>query len=639
MMRAAFKKHTLEETFPDAWREAIETTQTYSTHYFGVLFQLHLHDSPATAQEICNRSQLFLSAKKPAAASIYKRIEKALQSAIRNGHAKLALHSVESDQNADRYAITSMGIQTVRLGLQSRQSMFNAGSFPIKRVFEIIDSESIPGDVESQDGAATRLRSSPIGKTPISVTAQHPLIAWSSSPIQSEFVSHDDAPHQPSPAQINNESSSTTLPDVQTPISTAPTMQQDHAPATSDSTPATNELALTPQTLPSEATDQPVQIQPDEKTVAHDQAMDAALQAVMQLFNFDGEFHHGGQKVSNLLPKSLNRMFDVPVANLVPKEGFNPRIDRPALTAHIRNIADSIKANGYYQDKPLTGIPVLRDGIPYVEVTDGNCRLKALRIAISEGTPIASAPVVLKSQSQNIEDLTVALARSNDGERFIPLEMSIIVSRLIGYGWTVPRISEKLGITQTYVSQLSTIAGAPREIRKMLEAEQVAVATAVKVMAQHGADAAAVLTQALEAANLAGKKRTSPKFIGAETRFSKKAVQKAAPDMLSVIGKLSKDKQLFTQLPEDIQAAITSIMDKIREANQKQREALEAAKQQAIQNPEKAHPDLLQEIEDDKNLRQLRQNTDKLATEMESLIRPKKATKTGKPAKAKPQKT
>ena len=42
-------------------------------------------------------------------------------------------------------------------------------------------------------------------------------------------------------------------------------------------------------------------------------------------------------------------------------EGFNARVKNDTYTGRVRWIADSIKVNGYYKDKPLSGF-VAREG-------------------------------------------------------------------------------------------------------------------------------------------------------------------------------------------------------------------------------------------------------------------------------------
>lgn len=76
---------------------------------------------------------------------------------------------------------------------------------------------------------------------------------------------------------------------------------------------------------------------------------------------------------------------------------------------------------------------------------------------------ISTYPVVPKDKS-NTEDLTIALVRSNQGKKFTPLELSIVVKRLINAGLEINIIAKRLGFTTEYINQLAAIAGAPSMI-------------------------------------------------------------------------------------------------------------------------------------------------------------------------------
>ena len=57
--------------------------------------------------------------------------------------------------------------------------------------------------------------------------------------------------------------------------------------------------------------------------------------------------------------------------------GFNPRLPTPEFQAHIREIADSIKEHGFYEDKPLAGFAGMDGTKPVFFLTDGEVRYRA----------------------------------------------------------------------------------------------------------------------------------------------------------------------------------------------------------------------------------------------------------------------
>lgn len=245
-------------------------------------------------------------------------------------------------------------------------------------------------------------------------------------------------------------------------------------------------------------------------------------------------------------------------------EGFNPRLRTPEFEAHIRSVADSIIENGFYPDKPLAGYAGMEGSKPVIFLTDGEVRYRASLIAIDEGAPLEVLPLVLKPEGTSIEDLTVALVRSNSGKPFTPLELSIVCARLRKFGWTAAKISTKLGITIEYVGQLLLLAGAPRAVRDMVESGSATAGVAIQAMRQHGADAPEVLTKALESAKSSGQSKLTRRHLPEQVR--KKAIVMAAPKMLSALQEISQHKS-YAKLPEDLKAKVSDLLKAIPEVS------------------------------------------------------------------------
>lgn len=288
------------------------------------------------------------------------------------------------------------------------------------------------------------------------------------------------------------------------------------------------------------------------------------LDQVTQLLAFAGEIntvptkalmtvlnHIKGEQI-NLDPKHLRTMQD-----------FNPRIKDQAYFDHIRQLADSIKDNGYFQDKPLAGISGYEGKRSVVYITDGNCRHEALKLAMSEGAPIQWVPVVLKDRTTTMEDLTVALVKSNEGKRFTPLELSIVAKRLFKFGWTPKTIAQKLGFTEAYVSNLLTLAGAPHEIRKMIESGHVSAGVALESMRQHGHDATSVLQDAMASAKADGNTGVTRKYL--PMQVFKKTLTKAAPEMASAIVRIQQHPA-FVALPADLRETVNKLVAEVEAA-------------------------------------------------------------------------
>lgn len=245
--------------------------------------------------------------------------------------------------------------------------------------------------------------------------------------------------------------------------------------------------------------------------------------------------------------------------------GFNVRVKDAGYHAHIRDLANSIRENGFYNNKPLTGYAGMEGKKPVIFLTDGHCRMEGAHLAISEGAPITELPVILKDKSVTMEDLTVELVRSNNGKRLTPLEMAIACKRLVSFNLKPQTIADKIGITVEYVNQLLTIAGAPASIREMIQAGEATAAVALGALRDHGSDAGKVMGEALAKAKASGKTKLTQKFL--PQQILKKAYAKSAPAMYTAITQV-KAHDAFGQLPEDLRKMIEDIISKMPAAEE-----------------------------------------------------------------------
>jgi ParB-like chromosome segregation protein Spo0J len=216
--------------------------------------------------------------------------------------------------------------------------------------------------------------------------------------------------------------------------------------------------------------------------------------------------------------------------------GFNVRnTDAKDYIEHIDMLAQSIATNGFYADKPLAAF-VTKEG--EIKVTDGHSRLAAIKKAIAElGAEIEAIPVVVKPQGTSMEDLTVALVKSNSGRPLTPLELAEVCKRLISFGWDDKKVADKLGFTARYVADLLYLLGTPAPIRKMVEQGKVSASLAIKEVKAHGVEAHERLKSAMAEAKDAGRDKVTAKHLdGSPTKERKKqskAAKEKGPDMLT----------------------------------------------------------------------------------------------------------
>jgi len=201
---------------------------------------------------------------------------------------------------------------------------------------------------------------------------------------------------------------------------------------------------------------------------------------------------------------------------------FNVRVKDENYNARVRSIADSIKANGFYKDKPLAGYAALDpSGFDIIVLTDGHTRLDAVDLAISEGVDIKDLPMVTKPRGTSMEDLTVALVTGNSGEKLTPYEMAIVCKRLVGYGMEVKDIATRLGYGKAYIEGLLDLLAAPKAVRDLVATGKVSATLAVETVKKHGKEAGSVLSAGVEAATASGKGKVTKKHVNAATGAAK----------------------------------------------------------------------------------------------------------------------
>lgn len=240
-------------------------------------------------------------------------------------------------------------------------------------------------------------------------------------------------------------------------------------------------------------------------------------------------------------------------------EGFNARVKNDAYTARVRWIADSIKANGYYKHKPLSGFVAREDGVDVIYVTGGHRRHEAVHLAISEGVEVPHVPVVIKPKGTGMEDLTVDLIVGNEGEPLTTYEQAVVCKRLAGFGWDSKEIARRVGYsTAQYVDGLLALAAAPLPIRKMVIESVISATTAIEAIKKHGDKAVDVLLAAVVKAG--GGRVTAKAMPGADF---KKTLKKQAEPMHKMLTSLMDDPG-YKQLSTKFQKALVELLGSMK---------------------------------------------------------------------------
>lgn len=263
------------------------------------------------------------------------------------------------------------------------------------------------------------------------------------------------------------------------------------------------------------------------------------------------EFFPGAVKEATKGMKSAD-LWKVPVGVLRVIDGFNVRVMTESYKARIREICDSIKANGYYADQPLAGYVAREEGKSVIIITNGHTRYAALMMAIAEGAEIEVVPVVTKPNGTSMIDLTVALKNSNDGAPLTPYEVAVLCKRLIGYQITEEEIARRMGLSITQVKNYLMLMSAPMSIHRLVIDEKVSATLAIETLRKHGENAATILSNGVAAAEDSGKGRATLKDLSKKARettaprFSKAQMQRGISYVVE--NKLDQDYRILKLL-------------------------------------------------------------------------------------------
>lgn len=146
-------------------------------------------------------------------------------------------------------------------------------------------------------------------------------------------------------------------------------------------------------------------------------------------------------------------------------DGWNPRVSFDAQK--LEELKDSIKENGV-----LVPIRVKLTNDGEMILIDGERRLRATMLAISEGAEIVSVPAIVERKTMNeIDMLTLALT-ANQGEPLTMIEEATAIKKLQNYGLKAEEIAKKLGKSvPTIYNRLSLLDASPEIIEEMEKGE------------------------------------------------------------------------------------------------------------------------------------------------------------------------
>lgn len=146
-------------------------------------------------------------------------------------------------------------------------------------------------------------------------------------------------------------------------------------------------------------------------------------------------------------------------------DGWNPRSLFDAVK--LDELKESIKENGV-----LVPIRVKLNNEGEMTLIDGERRLRATLLAISEGAQIVSIPAIIERKTLNEIDATIIALTANTGEPLTMMEEAVAIKKLQNYGLKPEDIAKKLGKSlPTVYNRLSLLDASPELIEEMEKGE------------------------------------------------------------------------------------------------------------------------------------------------------------------------
>lgn len=233
------------------------------------------------------------------------------------------------------------------------------------------------------------------------------------------------------------------------------------------------------------------------------------------------------------LSESRGTIYNIDPRKIETQDGFNVRQEM----GDMESLKSSIKFNGV--KNPL--IVFFKEG--RVFLSSGHRRLSAVMDLIKDGSEFKSVPCISEPKNYNEENRTADLIVANDGKPLTPLEESLVIQRLVNFGWTPQQISEKTGRTQAHISNMRTLAGLPSDIQNKIKDNKVS-STLVLEMARESGDKIEKLKEkldkAINVAESSGKKKATKKHIEKSNDIPQEKSTVKKFDMKKVLNILEK---------------------------------------------------------------------------------------------------
>lgn len=247
-------------------------------------------------------------------------------------------------------------------------------------------------------------------------------------------------------------------------------------------------------------------------------------------------------RLKNVDGVSPRDMFRIDPRLIKRIDGWNVRdYDDPENQAHVRELAESIKVQGVLN-------PVV---VQYKEgeilLLDGECRLRATLLAISEGADIQAIPAITEENNKYVTEIdrVFGLMLRNAGKNLTMLEKGEAFSRLLKLGLDEQGIAKQGGWSTQHVRDVLTLNAAPENVKAFVKKGSIAASAALQTVRKHGDKAKEVIEKTLEKtkkARVTNKNLASNGETSKPTRKGAAAVKPAdaVPALLAALKDIKK---------------------------------------------------------------------------------------------------
>jgi ParB family chromosome partitioning protein len=224
-------------------------------------------------------------------------------------------------------------------------------------------------------------------------------------------------------------------------------------------------------------------------------------------------------------------------------DGWNPRVSFDAMK--LEELKESIKENGV-----LVPLRVKMNNDGEITLIDGERRLRATLLAISEGAEIVSVPAIVERKTMNEIDAMVLALTANQGEPLTMIEEAHAIKKLVNYGMKQADIAKKLGKTQTTISNRLSLLDASPEVLEAMEEGEVSFTDVKKIV--NDSDGLDSQKEKLEKV----KEKKAQRKASGSTKPGKKEFVSITADMLEWLVELNNERtEPILQVEELIERA------------------------------------------------------------------------------------